>query len=216
MVDFAFFPTAVLTLACTPSIACSAMADEIARFRAAHPRVRVWLQATTTRDIIDQAHKRQIDFGVIYTPADEARLTVEPLYTTELVCVLPPAHPLAARRVIEPDDLRDQPLITNVRNDPIAALLEQAFGGIRRDVMIGTNHTPTACALVMAGASIAIVEPIAVAKLFPGTVQRPLRPRITITPRIVSSAQQPMSRLARRFAQQLKAAMVAGAGAAAP
>jgi DNA-binding transcriptional LysR family regulator len=194
----------VLTLACTPSLGCALLADEVARFRQRHPAVRVWLQVTTTREIIDQAHKRQIDFGVIYSPADESGLLVEPLYTTELVCVARPDHPLAGLKYATPKDLADHPILMNVRNDPIAALIEEAFHPIdvRHCVTIGTNHTDLACAMVVAGAGVALVEPISVTRLFPGLVQVPFRPRIPITPRIVAS-RQPMSRIARRFADTL-------------
>jgi len=202
----------VLTLACTPSLATGFVAEAIAAFRAQHPRVQVWLQVTTTREVIDLAQKRQIDLGVIYTPASEAGLAVEPLFVTELVCVLRPDHPLAARTTLSPRELRNFPLITNVRNDPILALLEAAFRPLemRRHVMIGTNQTATACALAEAGAGVAIVEPISISRLFPAVAQRPFRPRIAITPRLVFSELQPLSRLSRLFAQQVKQVVAAG------
>ena len=196
----------VLTLATTPSLSCGLLADEIARFRQRHPAVRVWLQVTTTHEIIDLAHKRQIDFGVIFTPADETGLLVEPLFTTELICAVRKDHPLAKLTRAAPRDLAKHPLILNVRNAPILALIEEAFRPIdvRNRVTIGTNHTSTACAMVMAGAGVALLEPISVGRLFPDIVQVPFRPRIPLTLRIVAS-QQPMSRIARRFADSLKA-----------
>ena len=64
----------VLTIASTHSLSCDLLPEVIARFRDDHKRVQVWLQVTTTREIIDQALKRQIDFGLIYAPADEHHL----------------------------------------------------------------------------------------------------------------------------------------------
>jgi DNA-binding transcriptional LysR family regulator len=191
---------------CTPSLSTGALAQEIARFRADHPRVQVWLHVTTTRDIVDQALKRQIDFGVIYAPIEESGLRVEPLYTTELVCVLRADHRLAGRRTLTPRDLQPEALIVNVRNDPLLGMVEAAFAPIemRRQARIGTNNTAAACALVEAGAAIAVVKPMSVDQLFPHLVRLPFRPRIALTPRIVSSVDQPMSRLARRFAQRVK------------
>jgi DNA-binding transcriptional LysR family regulator len=201
----------VLTLACTPSLAAGFLAEAIAAFRGQHPRVQVWLQITTTRGVVDLAQTRQIDLGAIYTPANEAGLAVEPLFTTALVCVLWPEHPLAARTSIAPRDLQAHPLILNVRNDPMLALLEAAFQPLelRRHVMIGTNQTATACALAEAGAGVAIVEPISIDKLYPGLVQRPFRPRVAVTPRLVFSELQPLSHLSRHFVQHVKRAAVA-------
>jgi DNA-binding transcriptional LysR family regulator len=159
----------VLTIASTHSLSCDVLAEAIGRFRQEHPRVQVWLQVTTTREIIDQAGKRQIDFGLIYAPADERGLRVQVLGTAELVCVLRPGHKLAARRVIKPRDLGHETLILNVRNDPILEMIEAAFrpAGVRRHARIGTNNTSTACALVRVGADIAMVEPFGVGLLVP-------------------------------------------------
>jgi DNA-binding transcriptional LysR family regulator len=196
----------VLALACTPSLAVGFLTDAIAAFRTRHPRVHIWLQITTTRDVIDLAQTRQIDLGFIYAPANEAGLTVVPLFTVPLVCVLSPAHELAARSSLGPRELKTQPLIINVRNDPIVALLETAFQplDLRRMTVIGTNQTAAACALADAGAGIAIVEPLSVARLFPSLAQRPFRPRIAVTVRQVSSELHPLSHRARQFSQELK------------
>lgn len=197
----------VLTIASTHSLSCDVLAQAIAGFRDEHPRVQVWLQVTTTREIIDQARKRQIDFGVIYAPADEHGLRVQRLRAAELVCVLRADHPLASRPVLRPRDLRHETLIVNVRNDPILQMLEEAFrpGGVRRRARIGTNNTSTACALVSAGAGVAIVEPFGVGLLFPSLARRTFRPRIGVEMRVVSNAEHPMSRLAARFVQRLRA-----------
>jgi DNA-binding transcriptional LysR family regulator len=197
----------VLTIASTHSLSCDVLAHAIARFRDEHPRVQVWLQVTTTREIIDQARKRQIDFGLIYAPADEHGLRVQRLGAAALVCVLRPDHPLATRPVLRPRDLRHEPLIINVRNDPILEMIEAAFRphGVRGHARIGTNNTSTACALVSAGAGIALVEPFGVDLLFPSLARRPFLPRIAVDMRVVSNAEHPMSRLAGRFVQRLRA-----------
>ena len=131
------------------------------------------------------------------------------LGASELVCVLRPDHPLAARRALRPGDLRHETLILNVRNDPILSMIEAAFRPveIRRHSRIGTNNTATACALVRAGAGIAIVEPFGIGLLFPSLATRPFQPRICLETRVVSNAEHPMSRLATRFVQRLQSAI---------
>ena len=196
----------ILTIACTPSLSCGLLAEAIARFREDHPRVQVWLQVTTTREVIEQARKRQIDFGVIYAPADEHGLRVERLGGADLICVLKPGHRLAAKRILRPHDLRQEALIINVRNDPILEMIETAFRpiGVRRHARIGTNNTAAACALVSAGAGVALVEPYGVGQLFPHLVLRPFAPRIPVTMRLIANAEHPMSRVAIRFVQCLR------------
>ncbi len=194
----------VLTLACTPSLGSSLLAESLARFRARHPLVQVLLQISTTREIIELAHRRQIDFGVVYTPADETGLLVEPLCAAELVCAVRADHPLATATAVRPEELAGEPLILNVRNEPMLAQIAEAFRPleVRRSVAIATNHTDTACSLVLAGAGVALVEPMSVARLFPEIRQVPFRPRIPLVVRIVASP-HPMSRIARHFADLL-------------
>jgi DNA-binding transcriptional LysR family regulator len=194
-----------LSLASTPTLSYALLADAIARFRTSRPRVRVWVQVTTTRQILDLAETRQIDLGLIHTPIDDSRLEVRTLFETEVVCVMPAHHPLAARRTVGPGDLKGRPLITNVRNNLIASQLERVFlaSGRGMEVAIGANNTLTACCLVRAGAGVALVDPLSVAQAFPDLIQRPFRPRVAIHPRIVRSRHQPPSRLAASFEDEL-------------
>jgi DNA-binding transcriptional LysR family regulator len=120
--------------------------------------------------------------------------------------VMAPDHPLATKTAIEPDDLYKEPIITNVRNEPIHDLLGAAFGKIDldRQVMIGTNSTITACALVMKGSGVAIVEPMGVREIFPMAVQKPFLPAVSITPRVVQARHVAPSRIARAFLNTIK------------
>jgi hypothetical protein len=52
---------------------------------------------------------------------------------------------------------------------------------LRRHARIGTNDTAAACALVKAGARIALVERISVRRLFPALVQRLFRPQFLVS-----------------------------------
>ncbi|MDP8994718.1 MAG: LysR family transcriptional regulator, partial [Pseudomonadota bacterium] len=66
----------VLTLACTPTLSYTFLSKAIVRFRQVRPRVRVWVQITTTRQTIELAETRQIDLGFIHAPADDSLLRV--------------------------------------------------------------------------------------------------------------------------------------------
>lgn len=196
----------VLTLACTPTLSCSFVAEAIARFRRDRPNVRVWLNTTTTGETLELAATGQIDIGIIYTPGNHPGVEVLPLYETEIVCVMRRDHPLAGLSVIRPSDLAGQAIVTNVRNEPMHDLIETAFsrGDLDRRVMVGTNNTVTACSLVQAGSGVALVEPMGIAELFPNMVQRRFRPRVAITPRTVQPRGLPMSRTAAAYLEILK------------
>lgn len=192
----------VLTLASTPTMSCGFLTEAIARFRQERPKVRVWLQTTTTKETLTLAAANQVDLGLIYAPADERAVRIIPLFETEVVCVMMPDNPLSHLQHISPDDLNGHTVITNVRNQPLHDLVGQAFGaaGLDHRVMIGTNNTITACALVRSGGGVAIVEPMGIRELFPHLVLRPLTPRVALTSRLVHSRTVPLSRIASRFA----------------
>ena len=196
----------VLTLACTPTLSCSFVADAIARFRRERPRVRIWLQVTKTKEILDLAGSGQIDLGVIFTPGDHAGIVTIPLFETSLVCVMAPGHRLAERAEIQPSDLAEEAIITNIQSEPIHELLEEAFrtAGPGSRVMIGSNYTVSACALAMKGCGIAVVEPMGVAEIFPQAVQRRFSPGIRVVPRVVHARHIELSRTARAFLDVLQ------------
>ena len=160
---------------------------------------------TTTKETLALAAAGQVDLGLIYAPADESAVHSIPLFDAEVVCVVRRDNPLAQRKSVSPEDLLGHSVITNVRNQPLHDLVGQAFGehGLDRQVMIGTNNTVTACALVRSGGGVAIVEPMGVPELFPELILLPMSPPIALAPRLVHSRMTQPSRVARRFLRAL-------------
>ncbi|WP_210497120.1 LysR family transcriptional regulator [Microvirga antarctica] len=200
----------VLTLACTPTLSCSFVADAIARFRRERPRVRIWLQVTKTKEILDLASSGQIDLGVIFTPGDHAGILTTPLFETSLVCVMAPGHRLANQTEIKPSDLAQEVIITNIHSEPIHELLGESFRTVDLDknVMIGSNFTVSACALAMKGCGIAVVEPMGVAEIFPKAVLRRFVPEITVVPRVIHARHIELSRIGRAFLRVMQQEVV--------
>jgi DNA-binding transcriptional LysR family regulator len=200
-IDLRDAQSGILKVGATPSLSSSLLSIAVADFRLRRPRVRVWLHIGTTRQIINLVTDHQLDLGVIFAPADDRNLAVSNLFATEIVCVMHRDNPLSARRTIGPEDLKDQPIITNVRNEPIHAALRRAFGkaDIDRQTSVGTNNTITACSLAEAGAGIALVDPFFVRERFPKLIIRPFRPKVPLQPRVIYSGARPLSRLSRSF-----------------
>ncbi|WP_426958983.1 LysR family transcriptional regulator [Muricoccus radiodurans] len=208
--DMRLSQAGVITVACTPSLSYTLLPPAVARFRATRPNVRVWIEITTARRAVEEVGDRQVDLALVYTGEDTPRVRSRPLFQSDLVCVMPSDHRLARLRSVTSAQLADQTLIANVRNDRLSELLTSAFRsqGIGQEVMIGVNHTNAACALVREGAGLALVEDWAVGPFFPDLVRLPLRPRVRLTPRLVWSAEAPLSRVARAFAAELERAVL--------
>jgi DNA-binding transcriptional LysR family regulator len=88
-------------------------------FRRRHPGVRIVMEVSNSRRVLDQIASFDADLGVLAAPdeatpltvSDDPRLVVEPFLRVPLVLVVPPRHPWATRRSVSMKDLADQPLI---------------------------------------------------------------------------------------------------------
>jgi len=195
----------LVSIASTPTLTYAFLAKAMARFRGERPAVRILLEVTHTQRTVELAAAGQIDLGFIHAPSENPLLQAEKLTTAEMVCVLPQDHPLADRATLGPEEIKDFPLITNIRNS-ISPRIEDAFRkiGVERDFAIACNHTMTVHLLVEAGAGIGLVDPWIEGARFPSLVRKPFRPRVEISPRALHARSQPLSRLAERFLEVVR------------
>ncbi len=80
-------------------------------FHAKHPRVEVQIVVDATYRPVDALLGGEIDLAVLTASVDDARLLVRPLFEDEMLAVVAPGHPLAARERIQPADLAAEHLI---------------------------------------------------------------------------------------------------------
>ncbi len=105
-----------------------------------------------------------------------------------------------------PEEIAPFPLISFNRHQPIGALIEEAFraASIRRAIAVEVTQSWTACALVQAGAGIAVTDGFTTLTGVPaGLTIRPFRPPTRITGRLLHSIGRPTSRHAEAFTQVL-------------
>jgi len=83
----------------------------VARYRTAHPDVRLHLHNVTGRDGLALLRSDQVDFAVgsmLEVPVD---LSYEPIYHFDPLLIMPPDHPLASRSDVRLEDLSPYGLI---------------------------------------------------------------------------------------------------------
>jgi len=192
----------LVIVAATPALANSLLPAAIRRFRAERPEVRVALHTVLNHEVVDMVAGNRAELGLVLIPAEDSATLARELCAGDLVCITPQDHPLAGRRSIAASDLLAWPLISFSASLPIGALIEDAFErqGLRRAITIEVTQSSSACALVRAGAGVAVVDSFALSEgAEPGLAVLPFTPSVHIRAKLLSGRHRPPSRLARIF-----------------
>jgi DNA-binding transcriptional LysR family regulator len=137
----------------------------IARFRAQYPGVDLELQIANSRVIEERVKERELDLGIVgghtIGPGEECLAAG---LLDELVLIVPPSHPWAARRDIAPTRLADQTLLLREEGSATRRVTERAFqrAGVKFRVGMELDHTEAIKQGVMAGLGVALVSIFAV------------------------------------------------------
>ena len=197
----------VIRIASSPSAAQGYVPAAIAYFRKKHPRLRIELEIHSLVDLADRVGSGRVDLGFSPLPIDNPLLSLEKLNSGEMTIIFPKGHELEAQKTIRPEDLIPYGIIGYGPDTPYGRIVRRALRAYADDVKLHTivRFTPQACALVHAGAGVAIVDRFALSGgVWPNIVQRPLVPRTTCEIQVIHSQLQPMSHPTRLFLKSLR------------
>jgi len=197
-----------LRLSCSPSLGQSLLPRAIARFRQLHPEIRIVLQTLIPAVMEQSLLTQQVELGVAYMPVNHPSLATRPLYENRIVAVLPAGHPLAARRQVTAAELAREPLIGYSADIPFGMLVHKLFGAedAQPEPRIEVQQAHVACALVQAGAGVALVDEITVAgPIWSQVVTVPIADTVSAPVNVFHLQLQPLSRLAQAFIDVLLA-----------
>jgi DNA-binding transcriptional LysR family regulator len=151
----------------------------IARFRARYPDIAIDVRRVPARQIAVEVQQGSLDFGALTFHPAETGLIEVPVGSDELVLLVHPAHPLAARRQVTMDQLATEPVVAH--NDPSPArervlrLFEQrrialkmvialpSLDGIKRavELKLGVALLPRQCATTEIASGRLVAIPVA-------------------------------------------------------
>ncbi|WP_201838662.1 LysR family transcriptional regulator [Microvirga zambiensis] len=132
----------------------------ITRLQEAEGDFRVHLEAQHSREVARLVKERTVEVGFTLLPVEHQDLTVRPLMSTEMICLIPPSHRLADRDVITPDDLKDERVITlgeQIRQEFDARLF--LYNGLNDTRIITTNNASVSLSMVRHSMGIAVTLP---------------------------------------------------------
>lgn len=187
-------------VASMPALASDLLPDVIATFHKDHPAVHIALDVHTSSRIVELIATGAFDFGCVHLPVRRPDVEIVAGYEIACVIALAPSHPLAAKHVIRPADLKDVELVRLSHHTVTSHHIEHMF--------LSNDITPTgnleaqpsyvACALVARSNAVTIVDPFTPSMFDEKIiVARPFLPELPFRFGVVRPAGAIQSRTAR-------------------
>lgn len=195
-------PRGGLNLVLPPTLAHCLLPMLMPKFMAAHPSLKINLEIRTTLDVVSMVAESAADIGVGEIPAGDWNVRRLPFRRSILAVALPETHRLAALRKIGAEDLVGQPMILQVRRNPIRSQIDRLLkiGKAPANVVIESSNALSAVQLVGKGVGISIVNPFPV-MLYPepGVVYRPFSPEVEQDTCFILPEARPLKGMTKRF-----------------
>jgi DNA-binding transcriptional LysR family regulator len=171
MLRLASFPTAYATI----------MPAAITEFRARHPGVELTLTEADPLNSIARLKSGELDLALLYEydyvplPEDDA---VEKIVLTDdaIRVLLPLGHPVAKRRAVPLDSLRDEHWITSTARSSCHEFVARSCraSGFEPNIGFESDDHGVWQGLVAAGVGVALAPDLALENLHPGVAARPV------------------------------------------
>jgi DNA-binding transcriptional LysR family regulator len=158
----------------------------LAAFHHRYPDVELSLRSGRLRELVEALDDESVDLAIGPLPADPPeRLATHPLFTDELVLILPPEHPLASAESLPLSALREETFACLPAASGLRRLLDAACAaaGFTPRVRYETNIVPQVRELVSHGLGVALLarsvaespgRPVSVHPVRPAPIDRPV------------------------------------------
>ena len=190
-----------------PVMAHYGITEEIARFRQAHPEIRLTVEECEQQELPERLKSGECELAFTRMTEELADgVEYRVLQEDALVAVLQPGHPLLQLPTVTPRQLQDQPLLLMDRHtglhDIYRLLFEQA--GIRPNTAYEGHRPENIIALAAQGMGIGLLMQGHPDYLAAGDVEiRPLEPEISVPICLAWRSGSHLSPAARLFLQEI-------------
>jgi DNA-binding transcriptional LysR family regulator len=152
----------MVSVVSSPSIGMQLVPQAIAQFHGEHPEVRLRFHCLSHELMKSQLLGGLVDVGISTLHMEHPQLTTRTIASSPVVCICPWNHPLASASAssVSVADLLQYELIAYPHDSPMARCIEALFGAHGEIAPLGieVGSPQNACALVHAGAGVALVE----------------------------------------------------------
>ena len=159
-------------VASSPTLSANLMPACIALCAQREPQIEFMLLDRIQQDVLDSVRAGEVDFGVVVEPPSTDDLLCETILHDPFCVMLPPDHPLAARKTVRWSALDGASLVLLDHASGSRRLIDEALAahGAHCDVQQQVGHPTTAFRMVEAGIGISVMPALAV----PPTGAQPL------------------------------------------
>ncbi len=143
----------------SPSVLAEQLPDDIARFLARHPALRVSVDERPSADIVRGLQEGAADLGVLWDHADLRALHTSPYRGDHLCVAMAPDHPLARRNALRFEETLDEDSVGVSTAGLMDRLLQRQAALVGRTLAhrIQVSSLDAACRIVAAGLGVAVL-----------------------------------------------------------
>ena len=148
------------------------------------------VQTGNRTSIEDQLINANRDVAIVTLPIENETLEIETQFSMDCVCILPKSHRLAAKPLIEVEDLADEPFISKAPESIFRYRIDELFSrhGIQRSLRLESQSTVNVCHMVASGLGVSIVHGFLASYFSDSLLIKPFRPVISVGYGIVTNS----------------------------
>lgn len=193
-----------LRLTVMPALALSLTPDVLAQVAHTYPDITTTLDVHTSPRIVDLIATGQYDLGICHHAVSRPEIEELSTWRVNCVCVMRKDHALSSRKVIEPKDLTDTPLISLSYGTDTSVWVSHVFqaAGVHPLIRVQAQPSYAACALAVRGLGVTIVDALT-ADFFcsADVVAVPFEATVPFEFKLIKPARTALSVLASEFVQ---------------
>jgi len=156
------FEQGQLSIICLPTFSQTLLPVACREFLRQYPAVSLSITPQESPLLEEWLTSQRHDIGLTETLITPQATLRTPLFSDDMVCILPDAHPLLAKASLAPEDFAGLPFINLSVFDIYRQQLDHVFEqhGVERRLVIETASASSVCAMVRQGLGLAIVNPL--------------------------------------------------------
>jgi DNA-binding transcriptional LysR family regulator len=200
------FGSGSIRIASLAALGSTLVPRAIQTFRNRHPQIAITLQILSSAAVRELVVTQQFDIGLAADEVDLSGVEHTVFGSFRAVCAVPARHPLAALRVIKPENLHEIPFLALAPEDRARARLEHVLAetGSRPQIVVETPNSGTICALALQGVGVGLVNPAAADGYAErGLALRPFEPAIHFSSYLLYRPDAQKARLVKAFTNEL-------------